>query len=531
MSSLQSPDQNVLGKTDDIPNVMSVESTTLEPITITDTQARWVLLNQGTLSRDSVLQFQMTVEDANDKLGYLPISAGIYSLIKTAVLKIGGKRINSIQDLALFKVMTKSYDTPSYRTNRTRILEGINTALIPINSAPTSASGGRFCLAGSNLVNEGEQVQDYQMALRSTKENTPCWSVRLVELFPILYDIELPLHLLNNEVSIDLTFRTQVATDTPFAGVGTLCCFESKVGNAMRLGTCSLVKESCLLYLDTIYYSNERMELNAEKVNARDGFTLDYVDVIQNVSFHKQADTITVAGESNMVVNSSVDQVPLSGFRVKNLFFGYNIPDGASLRDPLNAPTDYRYFNEFVGKYMLNSYAEDDTWDLRVNDELKFPQPVKSATLKASEAECVYGSPVWLNQALYSKNAVSTKPNTSTPSTNLFPIDDKNELLPNASQYKCWGGYNNLQYLNGNISFSAINCGDEYGNANDDFVLIGQKPIEVLHSSLPVNSSTNQNRNCYYYSEVVKRFGVQNGQAVVFQQPAVPVGVTSMVGN
>ena len=516
-SSNNQPRDNVLGETDDSPPVMEVASSVVEPIIITDTQARWVLENKGILSRDSCIQLQLLVPDAQDKLGFLPVGSGIYSLIKTAVLRIGARRINTIQDLAFLKTMTHAYDTPSYRTNVTRILKGINTSMIPANVEPAGLIGGMFVPAGGDLNAEGEQIQDSQMRLRSTPELTPSWSIKLSELFPILNDIELPLFLLKDEVAIDLTFRTQSATDGP-NGTGSICCFEPKVGPpTMVLATCKLDKPNVLLFLDTIYYSNERMEQEAERVNAKNGLYLNYTDVIQNVANLPALPAINIGTETEMSTQQKVSQVPLSGFRVKNLFWCYNAGDRQPVTtNPVTATTDYRYYNPLLGKYSMMGYKKDDTWDLRVNDVLQFPQPVTSATLKASEAEDVYGSPVWLNHALYSHNPTSVK-------AGLYPTLATNALLPNPTQYKCWDGLP-VDELNGNLAFSAVNLSSGWGNDNDDFVLINQKPIEVLHSDLPVNAKTNVTRNAYYYAECVKTFAILDGQAQVFQQPAVPVG-------
>ena len=256
------------------------------------------------------------------------------------------------------------------------------------------------------------------------------------------------------------------------------------------------------------------MEQIAASMNAKDGFMLDYTDVIQNVAHHGAAPAITVAGETNMTILQKTDQIPLSGFRVKNLFFGENVADRQIYTVPANPdPPTYRYYNQFLGKYALTAYREDSTWDLRVNDMLTFPQPVKSATLKASEAENVYGSQIWLNQGLYSFNPMVTK-------SGLFPISAP--LFPDKAGLQVWGKHMDCgSYLTANLSFSAINLSHGWGDDNDDSILVGQKPLEVINSSLPVYSQTNTNRTCYYYGEVVKRFGVKDGMAVVYQQPAV----------
>ena len=126
---MENPKDNILGKTEDIPATMRVESSTLEPITITDTHARFVFENKGILSRDTVLQFQLTQSGTDP--AFLPIGCGIYSLIKRATLRVGAKRITEISDLAFYRTMTHAYNTPSYRANYLRFMKGINNTLVP----------------------------------------------------------------------------------------------------------------------------------------------------------------------------------------------------------------------------------------------------------------------------------------------------------------------------------------------------------------------------------------------------------------
>ncbi len=512
IDKMTSPSDRVLGATDDIPSVMNVESSVLEPIIITDTQARFVLENKGILSKDSVLQFQLTCSLPGQ--GFLPLGSGIYSLIKQATLRIGATRINNLQDLALFKTMTHSYDTPSFRTNVTRLLKGINTTMVNTNVNPGNLASGQFLPAGSNLFAEGFCGPDYQMQLTNDSNTTPCWSIKLAELFPVLYDIELPLFLLNDEVAIDLTFNTQTATDSA-KGTGSICCFQTLNAGVAQLGTCTLVKDTCLLYMDTITYANERMEQVAEAVNAKSGMFLDYTDVIQNVAAMPTVPPPPAAAGQPMTIQQKTDQVPLSGFRVKNLFWGYNVLDYSFTTSAgTTNPGNFRFFNPLLGKYALNAYTEDDTWDIRVNDRLIFPQPIKSTTMKVTEAENVYGSPVYLNQALYSFAAETTKGAD-------FPIPATSSLLPDAGVYPHFWGEGRISALRGGLNFSAVNLSHGWGDDNDDTVLIDQKPIEIQHRALPVNQSTNFQRNAHYFAEVVKRFGIMDGKVQVFQQPAV----------
>ena len=509
---MSSPSDRVLGETNDVPSVMDVFTSVLEPIIITDTHARWVLENKGILSKDSVLQFQLKVPTAQKGKGFLPLGAGIYGLIKSAVLRCGATRINSIQDLAYFKTMTHSYDSPSFRTNVTRLLKGINNSLIPAALAPDLSGAGTFIPAGVEQLVEGEAELDYQLAITDSGDDTPCFSIRLSELFPVLLDIELPLFMLNDEVAIELTFNTQNDKDQNTGGVGTICCFKDNAGAADK-AACNIVKESCLLYLDTITYNNERMEEVAASVNAREGLFLDFTDVIQNFASIPAIPSLSKTA-SEMTSQTRTHQLPLSGFQVKNVFWGYHVQDNTPKTTPATTPpTDYRFYNELLGKYQLLAYQKDDSWDIRVNDMLILPQSLESATMKAAECENVYGSQVWLNQGLYSFNPMVNK-------TGLHAVNANGDLFPAKTQFVLFGG-SDTQALRAGQHFAAVNLSHGWGDDNDDAILIDSKPIEVIHNTLPVSPDFNFDRVTYYFSEVVKRLGVKDGKVQIFQQPAV----------
>jgi len=530
MDNLQ---DNVLGETNEIPANMEVISSVLEPIILTETHARWVLRNEGILSRDSCIQFQIALNNADqDKQAFLPCGAGIWSLINSATLSVGGKRVNHTEGCGYWKSMTSSYDTPSYRNNKKRILEGVQTVLEPTAIAPSMNAGGMFSFASSNVETEttpgnlGIVNLDYQSSLRYDENLTPCFTIKLADLFNILWDVEMPLFKLasNQEVSIDLRLNQQIGGDNSNGkGNGVLCCFQPTgvLPANQQSGACHLVKSSCILYQDTLYYSDERMEIEAEKVNAAKGEYLSYCDVIGNIASHPQNSQAAPLTTTAMTINQKTDLIPLSGFRAKNLFWAETVNDYTSSKGttheipPANQPT---YYNSLLGVYALLAYHDNNTWDLRVNDVLSYPTPITSQSVKATEAENCYGSPVWLNQALWSWN-----PNTDKD--NDHQENPRSKLLPDRGDYPIWGnnetpGFLALDALTGAQSFAAVNLSHGWGNDNDDFVLIGQKPIEVQHT-MPVNSISNYNRTCRYYSEVVKQFGIKGGKVDIMQGPAV----------
>ncbi len=524
---MENPKDNILGRTEDIPATMRVESSTLEPITITDTHARFVFENKGILSRDTVLQFQLT--QSGTESVFLPIGCGIYSLIKRATLRVGAKRITEISDLAFYRTMTHSYNTPSYRANYLRFMKGINNTLVPtqVNASTASAAqvdGGKLQPTGVDVaINQlRPEVSDLPktMALTQSADTTPCWSIYLRELFPILDSIELPLFLMNEEVAVDLEFNQQTTgVDGIVKGTGTIACSEASGANppVLQNPTISLVKDSCLMFVDTIYYANERMEDIDRKLDATKGMSLKYTDVINQVSSMGQNAAMAAGTLKNSPV---VHQIPLSGYAVKNIFWCYNAADRTSLKTGGNVTLSPRFYNPFYGKYALMSPPKSSQWDLRVNDLLHFPEPISNPALKANEARQVYNSPVYLHNALYSRDTFTAKTADFKNQADAMPFSSSVLDIADGGTYRLYGGLD-AQELAGNQHFAAVNLSTMPGDANDDSIYINQKPIEVIHRAFEVNDETNFRYNALYFSEVVKNFALKNGNVMLFQGPSV----------
>lgn len=533
---MEKPSDNVLERSDDIPATMRVESSVLEPLNISDTTARFVFENKGILSRDTCLQFQLTVPTVHSGQAFLPIGCGIYSLIKKASFRIGAKRISTLDDLAFFRTMTHSYDTPSYRSNFTRIMKGINNTLSQVQVASgkapapnTNIDVGKF-QPSAVLYDDSGQPElaflPYDMALTDSADTTPCWTIYLRELFPILDSIELPLFLMNEEVAIDLEFNVQTdATDSLGSkSVGSLCCFTANEANPPVLftNTCSLVQNSVLMYVDTLYYANERMELVDRQVDATRGSSLNYTDVIQNVASIPAVDAPSVP--NNAVVESDVvHQIPLSGFAVKNIFWGYTTAQRRSNNAGGTTTLSPEFYNPLFGKYALLSTPKSDSWDIRVNDVLMFPERISNPALKACEAKNVYNSPVYLHNALYSADSFRTKSGKFAIDANAMPFSASVLSVTQGGTYKLYSGID-ARELAGNQHFSAVNLSTLPGDENDDAITINQKPIEVLHTKFPINEDTNFNYSVRYYAEVVKRFSLKNGAVDIQQGPSIRIG-------
>ena len=517
MAELERAEDRVAGPTDEVPSFMRVESTTLEPIVCTQSFARFQLEPQGILSKDTCLQFRInTSAAASDKM-FLNVSTGISALIRTCTLKIGGKVINQIQDVPFYHAMTKAYNSPSYRTGIDKHLHGIQT-VVSQNTAVTTEAG-TYTLRDVKPDSPTQASIPYSMLLKDA--GGPYYAIWLRELCPILNDIELPLFLLEKagDITIELVFNQQTSTatgasvgniggDVASNGLGTLAQPVATANVRADIDTsCTLDINSVKMFIDRLYYESDRMAAVAERLNATQGRMLNFVDVVSTTaSMPNSAFTGASAPPAGQIrVQTLTNQIAVSGMRVQNLKWCYTVNDYTTQKAGGATSLTPRHSRDFTGRYAMLATQKDDAYNLRINDQLFYNTDVENPAYKASELESIYAAPVALFTGLYSHNAMTNKEGAFTTKTHLFPA---------TAAYSLAGGLE-LRQLEGAMHFAGANLSVAYGNASDDSVLIGQKPIEVIHR-FPRSEDDNFNYVARYYVETVKRFAMRDGLVEVF---------------
>lgn len=500
----------VLENSDDIPMAMSVQSDVLEPQILTQKIAKFVLPHTGILSRDSV--FQMQILTSTDKC-FLPLNAGIYSAINRVDLMIGQQTIQSVNSVALYKAITHSYDTPAYRNNFTRIQKGINTMMkqngTNINAGGSNVNAGLLIPAGTIINNFDPKgcTMAGETQIRNTSSKTPAFSIKISELFPLLDSIELPLFLINDPVSVVFHLNSQDNTNNQSnrKGLGNIVLQPYTSFNTPNTTgvTANIISETFLFYADYLYYTDERMFAIEESLNANKGMAKIYTDMIQIVNLQ---DTVGGTTNTNIIEKPFNFQIPVSNYQVKNVFLCWNpiesLGDGSGNTYPAGATL----YNSLLGNYAMLNSVKPYSVQMRVNDELIFPQPLVSDALKAQEASYVYGSSVNLHTGLYSLNGcvLPTGNFSIADNATYYPIDGA------TSGFVAFGGMNLSTQLSKNMHFLGVNISTLYGDSDRDTELINQKPIEVF-GNYPVNNTTNIKYNNYAFVEVTKLFAVKDG--------------------
>ena len=381
MSTSEAKD-NVIGETDISEPTMEITSEAVYPIIATANRARFKLKNTGILSKDSVISLEIEKLGVTE-FGFLPFSAGIYSALKSARLSIGGIVVDEMTDPAYYKSITHSYNTPDYRNNVDSILLGINTCMQNFSTSIQKAGIGKFVFGNQNpsyvMAGVGggtspSSIYDLDTSLKvkaASDQFNPSWTIRLSELFNILQTIELPLFLMNKEVTIDLEFKTQkleTLASAAQAEYGKMLCSPVTDATIQLIGA-SVIADKTVLFQDTIYYTNERMEQIAKSMNAKEGLFLDFTTMIPNISDHTT--TFDLRTATTLTSNVKTDLIPVSNYRIKNIFMAYTTDNLTPVAGYTAGSKNgvFTQSNMYLGKYGLyNKFNDPTEISIRVNN-------------------------------------------------------------------------------------------------------------------------------------------------------------------
>ena len=267
---------------------MDVETSVLEPVVHSDTFCRFVLQNKGILHSHSKIVFALDM--ATTAQCTLPLSTGIYSLIQNATLKIGGKTISEIDDFgeymsykSLFTNNEAMKEREQYTTGR-QMSYGVNyknreksdTAAFQYGFPGTDANvlgegltiennydqcvstkADNANATGPNKVTPFQPTPFYLQLSKQTTADLPTWQMSLADLFPFLRTNQLPLYMMKEEVSLELTF-SQAGT----GGVAPTPTTSSHrvVANTTFATPSSILTSETRMIADYIYYPQEMME-------------------------------------------------------------------------------------------------------------------------------------------------------------------------------------------------------------------------------------------------------------------------------
>lgn len=242
----------------DTTTATDVETSILDPVVVSDSFCRFVLLNKGILHSHSkiTLAAQCTADSGRR---FFPLNIGVQSLISRCALKVGTKTLQEIDGYNYLSAYKDMFVSNEHQLEREQVQSGkcishefrysndtgTNGGADNNTKAPTyGLSNGRDYATDRN--SPGEQA-DLEIHDWSDIANVPVFQIALSDMFPMLKQTQLPLYMMQEQVSIELTFEP-VNTQ------------RANVISGQATETISVVQDQVKMIADYIYYPQELMD-------------------------------------------------------------------------------------------------------------------------------------------------------------------------------------------------------------------------------------------------------------------------------
>ncbi len=333
---------------------MSFDTDVLDPVVITDDFCRFVIPNKGFLHSFSKITLGVTALGGKEQATF-PLNVGVHSLIDRCALKIGTTTIAEVVDFghymaykSLFIDNQINYDREMYLTGRGLSHDWIyNNVKLDATTVGTSDVNASFYapksrynleISSGNTGASGDINSDPVLM----NENSPILSISVADLFEFLKFNQLPLYMIDQQISIELHFKSA-------ASLGRLVPDKTEGSGGLFLIDQNRVK----FVSDHIYYDGDIMENYRAQNNVLNWTYVDY-------QLNKRSFTNT------SLASKQVFNVGGAGRLVNKVF--------TSLAESF-ATNDLRITNEYssacVGLNNLNHGKL--TTNLRYNDNYLFP--------------------------------------------------------------------------------------------------------------------------------------------------------------
>ena len=276
---------------------IDIETDILDPVIQTDNATgtgfvRFQLQNKGILHSHSKIIFRYNPTGGDT--AFAPLNVGIHSLIQRCRLAVGTKTISEIDDFQHYIAYKSAFLSNEHQKEREQYISGRQIAYRPYYDdwdgvTKTNASGEFYAASDTNasaigldnglsLTGSGDPTKPMSgvtdggsLLLRDvcrTNASFGCeYAISIQDLFPFLYQNQLPLYMMTEPVTIELTLAPQKGARMCISGSSTL----STEGVAYSLDT-----SATQLVADYQYFPQAMMEEYARQ-NADMTFTyMDY---------------------------------------------------------------------------------------------------------------------------------------------------------------------------------------------------------------------------------------------------------------
>ena len=444
-------------------STMTVETSVLEPTVINEKFCRFVLERKGILDTGSVLKMQVVTTDSAG--GWLPVKTGIHSAIERAVLRIGSKIVATSDQYGHYQTIRRAFKTTEEKSLKDMVKVGTLDGVAP-SPKQDGTMALKDCVYATNDT-DGVQVEQYSLTDSST--TTPEFTIKISELFPMMRNVQLPLYLINEPCSIEVTFRTQ---SNPAVGI-----LAGVPTGSLDTGA-KVVPGSVQFLADYLTYSDDKMSQTAAMVMSEKGMEMPYEDIVLTTT---QFPGVPDPGAGIVLEQSIVRDLGLSGMTVKSIVVSMGKDEST---------------DQIVGNYKSEAFPVDDSVQIRINDRQIYPRSLTRITQKQHQLSQCFSSDISIHSAEYSFNLSTDKSTNVRTITNRMVSSD------------CTLGGRSQSVLEGSQYFLGFDLTTDAMGFKG--TLVGQKPISMLHT-LRRTSTSKDTRQVKYYALVSKLLVIKNG--------------------
>jgi len=384
-----------------------VETAVLEPVVHSDEFCRFVFQNKGILHSHSKIEIGLKNLNAKGS-AIFPIGVGVYSLIERVALKMGTKTLCEIEDFAhyyAYKSLFTSNENmkerelyltsrclshgPQYEDSTSNIGVGqgggeSDTMAPKIaldigrdyndargwNDADQLAVNDGMNLAPFNFSNLEQEYSDKSGNAQPVRDGTSTFQLSLSELCPFLKMNQLPLYMIKEPVSLELTFSRPSGTDSSAVQSRRVVAWNDNWGgpdgaSAPLAGADVIDTSKTRLIADYLYFPQEMMEAYAQ---ANKNMSFTYVDY--------QLSKYSIATGSG---SEDIRNIGGAGRIVSKIFWGIQneFEEQEYLLNNYNSRAPTRDYTYPVG---ANDSNHSLTCNIKYNDNFLYPIDVSNSS-------------------------------------------------------------------------------------------------------------------------------------------------------
>ena len=427
-------------------------------------QIRFLLPKQGILDKDSYISFQITAPAQNSNRYRLPIASGAYSVLDVATLYCGGYQVQQTRGLGHLLTMKQYYRTPHDRDKKQAIRNGCFLGqMVDTNVAGTITglwnvdTTQDWCLdaaPGAKVVNAGYDITGNANPVGEGPGGnvSPEWRIYLADLFPILYNENLPLGLLEDQMSIVIDLGPDNCRGERTITLGGQN-WSSADGNA------NVVNPE--LNIDLIFYDDPIGQPT----------TMD-----EMAKFFESGERLVFT--DNTFVQSTQPAVGGPGTSTTNVLLGL---DHQVVRHILMATTilnDYAGPPNTAGNSLLGQYCSmgsrlKNTLQININNQPVFPNELDQDNKIFNQLSQVFPTPFKVNSAMSSFVGQVDTANGNIVLTQRRITDKTFQLTE----------YNRLI---GEAHYYGVNLSKTHQNVLNAGTSIGRQPVELIFGDTKV---------------------------------------------